>query len=228
MNWTKKYKKAVTFSYDDGVEQDLRLLEILNKYNLKATFNLNTGLNSGSYTWNYKELEVRRLDLEKHINDYDGHEVAVHTLTHPDLCKLEADLVSREVLSDRENIEKIFGTKVCGMAYPFGTYSDEVVDFLKNNDFKYARTVEASHNFKVQNDLLRFKPTCHHDDSILFDLAESFLKSESEEVQIFYIWGHAYEFEGNHNWDRFEDFCKLISGRDDIFYGTNREVLLLP
>ena len=35
--------KAVTFSYDDGVMQDVRLIEILDKYNLKATFNLNAG-----------------------------------------------------------------------------------------------------------------------------------------------------------------------------------------
>ena len=31
--WTKKKKKAVTFSYDDGVTQDFRLVELLNKYN---------------------------------------------------------------------------------------------------------------------------------------------------------------------------------------------------
>ena len=36
--------KAVTFSYDDGVTQDIRLIELLNKYNLKATFNLNSEL----------------------------------------------------------------------------------------------------------------------------------------------------------------------------------------
>ena len=34
--------KAVTFSYDDGVTQDIRLIELLNKYNLKCTFNLNS------------------------------------------------------------------------------------------------------------------------------------------------------------------------------------------
>ena len=37
-------KKAVTFSYDDGVTQDRRLIKIFDKYGLKATFNLNSGL----------------------------------------------------------------------------------------------------------------------------------------------------------------------------------------
>ena len=36
--------KSLTFSYDDGVTQDVRLIEIFNKYGLKATFNLNSEL----------------------------------------------------------------------------------------------------------------------------------------------------------------------------------------
>ena len=36
--------KAVTFSYDDGVTQDIRLIELLNQYGLKCTFNLNSEL----------------------------------------------------------------------------------------------------------------------------------------------------------------------------------------
>ena len=34
--------KAITFSYDDGVTQDKRLVDIFNKYGLKATFNINS------------------------------------------------------------------------------------------------------------------------------------------------------------------------------------------
>ena len=227
MDWTNKYKKAITFSYDDGVEQDLRLLDILNEYKLKATFNLNTGLDDKSDSWIYKErLEVKRLNLEKSKDAYMGHEIAVHTLTHPNLCALDNEAMERELLGDRENIERIFGVKPTGMAYPYGAYSDRVVDKLRQYEFKYARCVESSYNFDVQDNLLVFKPTCHHDDERLFELAERFLKMDTDKPQIFYVWGHAYEFEGNNNWDRLEKFCKLISGRDDIFYGTNEEVLL--
>ena len=88
MEWTKNYKKAITFSYDDGVESDLRLLEIFNKYGLKATFNLNTGMDNQSESWFFKELEVKRLNLLQHIDAYKGHEIAVHTLTHPGMCEL--------------------------------------------------------------------------------------------------------------------------------------------
>ncbi len=36
--------RALTFSYDDGATQDKRLVDILNHFNLKGTFNLNAGL----------------------------------------------------------------------------------------------------------------------------------------------------------------------------------------
>ncbi len=226
MEWTKRYKKAITFSYDDGVEQDLQLLQILNRYGLKATFNVNTGLDDKSESWVYKDwLEVKRLNLQEHRDAYKGHEIAVHTLTHPNICLLDDETLERELLGDRENIERIFGAQAVGFAYPYGAYDDRVVEKLRQYGFKYARSVESSHNFDLQSNLLVFKPTCHHDDERLFELAERFISIDSDEPQIFYVWGHAYEFEGNKNWDRFEEFCKLVSGRSDIFYGTNREVL---
>ena len=43
--------------------------------------------------------------------------------------------------------------------------------------------------------------------------------------QLFYVWGHSYEFDAHDTWGKFEEFCRLIAGHDDIFYGTNREVL---
>lgn len=38
------YQKAITFSYDDGIESDRKLVEIFNRYGMKCTFNLNTGI----------------------------------------------------------------------------------------------------------------------------------------------------------------------------------------
>ncbi|MBO4732880.1 MAG: hypothetical protein J5662_00230 [Clostridia bacterium] len=45
--WDNK-RKAVTFSFDDGVSQDIRMIELLDKYGLKATFNLNSQMLGGT------------------------------------------------------------------------------------------------------------------------------------------------------------------------------------
>lgn len=226
MNWTKTYKKAVTFSYDDGVTLDLRLIEIFNKYGMKCTFNLNYGLGPTNGGWEYNGKPVNRLDLREHATAYAGHEIAAHALTHQNLADISIEEARKEMVEDRAGLTEIFGKCPVGMAYPYGTFNDEVVAMLKALGFQYARTVWDSGNYDVQTDLLRFRPTCHHDNERLFELAEEFLAMETEEPKIFYIWGHSYEFEGKENWDRIEKLCQMLSGRGDIFYGTNAEVLL--
>jgi len=215
MNWTTSFKKAVTFSYDDGVLADIRLKEMFDRYGLKCTFNVNTG--------QYHEGLIKLEDMKE---TYKGHEVAVHTLTHPDLTKVSKEELIRQIGGDKLNIEAALNIQVVGMAYPFGTFNDEVVDVVKSIGIKYARTIIHSYNFKLQEDLLRFKPTCHHNDETVFDLIDVFLSSEEETPQILYIWGHSYEFDRDDTWDRMEKICQLLSNHSDIFYGTNKEVLL--
>ena len=229
MRFPKGRLKAVTLSYDDGMDQDIRLIEIMKKNGLKGTFNLNSGLYAPEGTvYPEDQIWVRRMSRSQAIQLYknSGMEVAVHGKEHPYLEQLPVNLCTLDIMQDRENLEEEYDVIVRGMAYPYGTFNDEVVALLKELGFQYARTVNESCNFDVQTDLLRFKPTCHHDNARLFELAEQFLSMEPEEPQIFYIWGHSYEFDGNENWDRIEELCRMLAGRDDIFYGTNAEVLL--
>jgi len=56
---------------------------------------------------------------------------------------------------------------------------------------------------------------------------KSFLKLKTDTPKVFYIWGHAYEFDiYPERWKLFEEFCKMISNRADMFYGSNKEVFL--
>ena len=90
----KNVNKAITFSYDDGVTQDIRLVEIFNKYNLKATFNINSELLGQSAAIEREGVKISHDKIKpedlKHI--YDGHEVALHTLTHPNLTQIDEAL----------------------------------------------------------------------------------------------------------------------------------------
>ncbi|MBQ7004576.1 MAG: polysaccharide deacetylase family protein [Oscillospiraceae bacterium] len=226
MDWTKTYRKAVTFSYDDGNEQDIRLVEMLNRYGLKCTFNLNSGLDGRSGDWQYKGAWVHRMHLPDCTELYKGHEIAVHGSRHLCLTELSREEMRTEIRSDAAELTRIFGTTPVGMAYAYGAYNADVIEEIVEAGLQYARTTHSTHHFDVQQNLLEFKATCHHDDEILFDLAKQFLSENSDAPQIFYIWGHSYEFDGNHNWDRFERLCEMLAGKPDVFYGTNREVLL--
>ena len=116
------------------------------------------------------------------------------------------------------------------MAYPCGGVNndDRVAEIIKNNTgVRFSRTITSTYNFDLQDNLYRFNPTVYHREKDAMErLAEEFLRLEPTEPKIFYIWGHSYEFDINNEWAWFEDFCKEISGRKDIFYGTNSQVLL--
>ena len=220
-------RKALTLSYDDGVEQDAELISILNLNGLKCTFNLNSGLFAPEDVV-YPEGQIHRrmpLSQAKLLYGDSEHEVAVHCLTHASLPELPQDRMVYEVMRDRENLEREFGGIVRGMAYPFGTFNDKAVEALRVCGIAYARTVISSHSFNMPSDWLRLAATCHHDDPELMSLADRFLNEPARYgARMFYLWGHAYEFEANDNWQVIEAFCQKMSGRDDIWYATNIEI----
>ena len=225
--------KAITFSYDDGTVQDIRLIEIFNKYNLKATFNLNSELLGLSRTLLCDGIAVDHTKNNpedvKHI--YDGHEVAAHTLTHPYLPATPDDEVVRQIEEDRAKLSEIVGYEVRGMAYPCGepNCDDRIAELVKNKTkIEYARRVNTTKSFEPFPDLYKFEGTLYHhgDWNILFEMGQKFIELETETPKIFYIWGHSFEFDiYPERWEKFEEFCKMISGHSDIFYGTNIEVL---
>ena len=228
-----EFMKAVTFSYDDGVTQDVRLIEIFNKYGLKATFNLNSELlgKEGSLIRDGVHINHTKNAKENIKEIYKGHEVAVHTLTHPNLTTLDEKEIIRQVDEDRKNLEQLVGYDVVGMAYPCGgiNNNDYVASVIKNNTpIRYAKSFNSTYNFDLQENLLRFNPTVYHHVEMdkMFELGREFLALKPEKPQLFYIWGHSYEFDIRNEWNKIEEFCAMISGHNDIFYGTNREVLL--
>ena len=218
-------RKAFTLSYDDGVCQDRRLVAMFNQYKVKATFNLNSGRQSYANGWTHPcGLEIRHLPAEEVVSLYAGHEVAVHTVNHPHLESLTPAEIISEVRQDRLTLEDRFGSAVEGMAYPFGTFSDQVVDCLKACGIVYSRTVISSGRFDIPRDWLRLEATCHHNDPRLMDLAKKFVEEKSSEPRLFYLWGHSYEFEANDNWNVIEDFAAYMGGREEIWYATNIEI----
>lgn len=220
-------KKALTLSYDDGVEQDIRLMEILKKNGLKCTFNLNSGDYSPEGTVFEAGRVHRRMTRQACIDLYKGSgmEVAVHGLNHPWFDRLPANVCNAQICLDRANLEKDFEQPVRGAAYPFGTYNDEVVDILAKNGICYARTVNATMNFEIPTDWLRLRPTCHHGVPELTGLTDTFLNGKVKGGPwLFYLWGHSYEFEQFDCWQIIEKFAERTGHREDIWYATNIEV----
>ena len=225
MRWPNFKRKAVTLSYDDGIVYDKRLIEIMDKHGLKGTFNLNSGF------FAKKEGGIR-LTKQQAYDLYAncGHEIAAHGVKHLSLGMVDESMAINDVINDRVNLEEMFGGLVQGFAYPNGSYSDEAVEILKSAGIHYARTVISTEKFDIPSDWLRLPTTCHHANPRLMALAKQFVESGDgynfwwTQPQLFYLWGHSYEFNDNNNWDIIEKFAEYIGNREDIWYATNGEI----
>ena len=219
--------KVFTLSYDDCVVQDIRFVKILDKYGVKCTFNINTGLylpeDAVRERFYGRMKKSEALELFKNSN----HEVAVHALTHPFLEKLKSEEICYEILEDRKNIENQYETLARGMAYPYGTYNRNVIEMLEKCGICYSRTTVATEKFDFPENWLELHSTCHHSHPRLMDFAKHFVEDKGRYISdnwMFYVWGHTFELDNENYWEKIEEFIKYVSGKEDVWYATNIEI----
>jgi hypothetical protein len=208
-------RKAVTMSYDDGTVHDRKMVEIFNRHGVKGTFHLNSGTLGKEGMLTREEIGVL----------FKGHEISAHSVTHPHLGVLTPAQMAQEILDDRCALEALAGYPVRGMSYPFGSFTQAVVDALPAYGIEYSRTVLSHGTYHLPEDPLRWHPTCGHSDKLL-ERTASFVKGNSHgNPWLLYVWGHSEGFSRS-GWDLLEQFCALVAGASDsIWCATNIEII---
>ncbi len=222
-------EKAFTVSYDDGVRQDKRLLEQMERYGIRGTFNLNYGTlgRKGYARIDDFDTDVSTFRAEELQDIYQGQEIACHALNHKKLTEISAGAAAYEVIEDRRNLEQVLGKLVTGFAYPFGTYDETVQQVLAACGIHYARTVKSAHAFDLPEEFLAWHPTCHHNDEKVMELLERFCTKPAgfAGARLFYLWGHAYEFDQRENWEQIEKIFSYVNQyKAEIWFATNGEI----
>lgn len=208
-------KRVVTFSYDDGRIEDKRLVELFNKYNVKASFHLNGNM----------YLDMTDEELAEVSNTYKGHEISCHTLYHGWPAYMISPSVVTEVMEDRKILEKIAGYPVIGMSYPFGSYNAESITAMKACGIVYSRTVNSTKSFHMPKDFMEWHPTCHHRDAKECCNAYIDQLEFSWPGPMLYIWGHSYEFRTEEDWTFMEEIVSSLAKHSDkIWFATNMEI----
>lgn len=207
--------KVLTLSYDDGRTADRRLVGMLNKYGVKGTFHINSGLLGVEDR--IAEDEVKAL--------YSGHEVSVHTVNHPTIARSPREEVVQQILCDRQALERIVGYPVRGMSYPNGSYNQQILSMLPHLGIEYARVVGDHHTYQMPDDYLLWQSTCHHNDGAIKHAKEFVELHKTQYLYMLYIWGHSYEFDNDDNWEMMEEVYGILSGKEDIWYATNIEIV---
>lgn len=215
--------RYVVLTFDDGTIYDQRFIELLNKYNLPCSFNLNAGLDD--FVWYYENNKpIQRLKLDQVKDLYINHEVCSHSFTHPHMTELSKEEVIKQVLSDVERLEQVFGRNITTFAFPFHDWNDDVIETIVNNtNIKNIRVSKLSNDY-LPLDRYHIHLNAFYDEEGIYDKLEEYSKNNLEN-SLFTIVGHSYEFEVNNDWDKIENLLKYLSLKKDIVVTTLEEAI---
>ncbi|MBR5515306.1 MAG: polysaccharide deacetylase family protein [Clostridia bacterium] len=228
-------KKYFTLSMDDGITQDAKLMEILEKYGVYGcSFNINTSLLGVKWDWVADMVACPGLLHQRFTEDeirggvYDGFEVLGHTRNH--IAPIEYDEDPETLITEVEgcfdDIEDLTGTRPVGMAWPAGdAYRTETtIDIIANNtSCKFARGGISTYSYNFPTYFMEWMPTCHIIEPSMQSLAKTFADSTFEGDTLFFVWGHGYEFDQYDYYDEFEELIKTMVQADDVTFVTNTE-----
>ena len=217
--------KAYVFSYDDGTLEDLIFVKLLNKYKIKATFNLNSKLMMEKFSWIHETgQKITRLSFDESRNLYDGHEIASHSYSHPYLSELNHEQIIYEMLRDKVILEREFKTKIYGFALPFDTLTWDISKCARDVGFEYLRASETSNSLIPDYDYFNFRASVFHLDDNLNDLVDEFLTTD-EELACLQIIGHSYDLKIANKFDYIEGILKTLSEDEDAINLTSIELV---
>ncbi len=207
---------AFTTSWDDGVVEDRRLVKLFNELGIKGTFNLNSGA-FGRET---------HLPADEIASLFEGHEVAIHTVTHPWLDRIDVSQAAYEILDDKRALEDLVGYPVRGMALPFGVTSPKVSEVIRSLGIVYCRTTGNAERCFPPVDPINWQTTMHmfHTNPPLVERFEAW-KAMPKRSEVFFVWGHSFEFaRPRDRWDEMEKLFRPVAGHAEVWYCTNIEL----
>lgn len=119
-------KKMIALTFDDGPhpKETNQVLDVLKKYDVKATFFI-----AGKHANWYPEPLVRA--------SKEGHEIGNHTFTHPDITNLSSAQIEEEITKCEEILVKLTGKKPALFRPPYGSYRKEnLAQIASKYDYK--------------------------------------------------------------------------------------------
>lgn len=209
-------RKIFLLSFDDGTVQDGRLVQLLNKYNIPATFNLNSGLED--FVWEYEGKPVTRQHLADTIQQYRGHEIASHSLHHYRLETLPPPQLRREVEEDCSNLRSIFAVQELGFAVPFTVCTEREIQIIRKY-VRYIRLSEFADSFAPPADPYHIPIHGLYNAPDIREKIAAFADSNLP-VSLFVMAGHSYELDMLDHWEYMEDLLKFLKTFDFEFMTT--------
>jgi peptidoglycan-N-acetylglucosamine deacetylase len=202
--------------WDDGVNDDIRLTEILRKHGAKASFNLNPTTHHVERHGNFSPKwgkAIQRLGRGELSAVYAGFTIANHSMTHPWPTRIPLAQWRSEVFDARKELQDWFQQPIRGFAYPFGDFDDATADIVREAGHVYGRTTKNATPCLPVDDPMKFHADCHF---LAPEFWELYAKAKVSGCGVFYFWGHSYELCTEIEWDTFDAKIARISADPEV------------
>jgi peptidoglycan/xylan/chitin deacetylase (PgdA/CDA1 family) len=210
-------RMAAVQSWDDGIPQDKRATELLQKWGWRASFFFN---HHSPMVGRWKELE----DL--------GMEVGSHSWSHPFYPLQSPQRCRDESVLMRLFLESKVGHPVISFAYPFNygaaydARGDYVLRAQREAGYLSGRsTLNGPLTLDCLGEPLAMKPNAHFlagRDRIEWD----WQRAAATPQGVFYIWGHTYEIASEADWAAFEDLLKTYGRNPSTWYASQGDLMV--
>lgn len=233
--------KLITTSWDDGHPKDMKLAELLDKYNLPGTFYIPK-----------TNLEHIVMDENTIYELSKKFEIAGHTLNHTRLySNKSASLLKTETQGCFDWLKDLIGSPPVSFCFPGGVLNKLAIDSVYNAGFKIMRTTEllstnltSTYNLcpttlqvfkhhridylknlvkrsQYQNLIFWLSTNCTND---IFRLTDFYLDQIVKYGGCFHLWGHSWEIEEYNLWNKLETIFKVLSRIKEFKYIQNKEL----
>lgn len=217
----------VTTSWDDGYPSDLKLAELLKRYDIPATFYIPI------HNMERECMNPQQISEIAQVFDIGGH-----SYHHKKLTRISLSEVETEIIEGKKMLEDITGRELLSFCYPWGAFNDQVMGIVKEAGFIGARTTKSLTR-SIRDPLAMsttvsaanwwFAPYIKHSvasrDPVLFSfmvrnnlffkgwhrLAIETLDFVMKNGGVWHLWGHSWEIDENSDWGRLEEVLRVIS-----------------
>jgi peptidoglycan/xylan/chitin deacetylase (PgdA/CDA1 family) len=231
----------ISFSWDDGAVQDLKLMDLLLRLSVPSIFFIPC-INPERPTITPDQIKLL---------SNNGFEIGAHTYSHQYLTLIPVQQAREEIINGKDFLEQLLGQKINHFCFPGGRYNEKHLSVTKQV-FTSVRTADTGALVKPGEFIVR--PTFHfynrgkksillnslkHLSPIFFAALKSteavdyfdyiYLIIEklhrSENIYFLNIWGHSWEIDEFLLWDKLQNFVTCLIENFNNCIGSYSDLL---
>jgi peptidoglycan/xylan/chitin deacetylase (PgdA/CDA1 family) len=141
----EKQGRVFGITFDDGYVDNLtNALPVLQQYGFSSTCYLVAGMLGKENVWDKEFKDPHALMSVEQVEQWlqGGQDIGAHTVQHVNLKNTSPTAAKKEVKDSKTALEEVFKRSVTDFCYPYGAYTEEIVQVVRTSGFSTATTTE--------------------------------------------------------------------------------------